>query len=347
MTISLLFVVRTNDAASVNYSFSANSGVAQSAGMLVDALTEKKITAVAATVSALDDILYVVDLHKPTHVIIETLWLTSDEMQSLITAFPEVTFIARDHSESCFRVLEVDSSQRIIDYLKMGVEVMSNSVRSMTDIIAVATAIGADTNLASYGPNVYPVPDESDMVPHTRSDSEVNIGCFGAVRTMKNHITQAIAAIQFAQWENLSLKFHINSYDIPGYVDPVLNNLRFLFANTNNAELVEHGWMTREDFLKVIAGMDICSQVSFTETFNIVTADAMSQAVPIIASDSIAWIGASARRRCESMIDIACGFQEIWKETSTEQTTRLKRQRADMSVYVNDALTVWTNKFGS
>lgn len=348
MATSLLFIVRDASAASHSYRNTATNGVALSTEFLVDALSSLNITTTSRAVSSAEDIAWLVVEKKPTHVIIETLWLTSTEMQTLVTEFPSVTWIVRDHSESCFRTLETDATQRIYDYLKLGVEVMSNSVRSMTDIMTIATNIGVSEDLASYGPNVYPIPERDTMVPRTRTDGVVNIGCFGAVRPMKNHITQAIAAIQFAQNNSLALKFHINSYNIAGYIDPVLNNLRALFSNApSQFELVEHEWMDRSTFLSLLETMDICSQTSFTETFNIVTADAMARAVPIVASDCIAWLGETAKHNPVSSVDIACAFEKIWNAEVEEQKLRLLRQRSDMLIYVRSALKVWNDRFGS
>jgi hypothetical protein len=53
--------------------------------------------------------------------------------------------------------------------------------------------------------------------------------------------------------------------------------------------LVTHPWCSREEFLKICAQMDIAMQVSFSETFNIVAADSLSQGVPLVASDEIEW----------------------------------------------------------
>jgi hypothetical protein len=47
--------------------------------------------------------------------------------------------------------------------------------------------------------------------------------------------------------------------------------------------------MPREEFLKVCKTIDIGMQVSFSETFNIVAADLVTQGVPIVGSNEIPW----------------------------------------------------------
>jgi hypothetical protein len=54
-------------------------------------------------------------------------------------------------------------------------------------------------------------------------------------------------------------------------------------------QLVGHEWAPRDEFLEICASMDIGLQVSFSETFNIVGADLISQGVPLVGSKEIPW----------------------------------------------------------
>jgi hypothetical protein len=73
---------------------------------------------------------------------------------------------------------------------------------------------------------------------------------------------------------------------------PVLHNLEGLFSHVHDRghRLISHGWVEREGFLKICASMDIGMQVSFSETFNIVAADLISQGVPVVGSKEIPWM---------------------------------------------------------
>ncbi len=48
--------------------------------------------------------------------------------------------------------------------------------------------------------------------------------------------------------------------------------------------------MPHGKFAILLRGMDICLQLSYTETFNIVTADAVVNGVPVVTSNEIRWI---------------------------------------------------------
>jgi hypothetical protein len=106
---------------------------------------------------------------------------------------------------------------------------------------------------------------------------------------LKNQLLQAIAAIQFADENERHLRFHINSSRQEQGGSNVYKNLVALFKNTTH-ELVEHTWMPHDTFLSQIQLMDISMQVSMTETFNIVTADAVSLGVPVVASSEVDWL---------------------------------------------------------
>ena len=68
-----------------------------------------------------------------------------------------------------------------------------------------------------------------------------------------------------------------------------IKNLRALFVDTRH-ELVEHGWLKHKDFVKLVGTMDICLQVSISETYNIVAADVVNQRVPVVTTDEIPFV---------------------------------------------------------
>ena len=120
-------------------------------------------------------------------------------------------------------------------------------------------------------------------------DDVLDIGCFGAIRPMKNIYQQAMAAIEFAEMMNKQLRFHINSSRTEQNGNNVLKNLQALFEFSPH-ELVEHGWYNHYQFLQEASKMDICMQVSLSESFNIVTADIVSVDRPIVVSTDIEWM---------------------------------------------------------
>jgi hypothetical protein len=66
-------------------------------------------------------------------------------------------------------------------------------------------------------------------------------------------------------------------------------NLEQLFKNSRH-ELVKHEWLSNLEFQELIESMDIGMQLSYTESFNIVSADFVVRDVPIVVSDAISWL---------------------------------------------------------
>ena len=141
-----------------------------------------------------------------------------------------------------------------------------------------------------YLPNFYP--QEYGKKKLDKHKDWIDVSCFGAIRPLKNHVIQAIGALKFADKINKKLYFHINTGRVEQKGDSILHNLQSIFSHIheNGHRLVNHGWMPREDFIDVCKTMDIGMQVSFSETFNIVAADLVTQGVPIVGSNEIPWL---------------------------------------------------------
>jgi hypothetical protein len=122
-------------------------------------------------------------------------------------------------------------------------------------------------------------------------NSPINISCFGAIRPLKNHLSQALAAIQFANYLGRPLRFHINATRQEQQGQNILKNLRGLFMHQTEHQLVEHTWLQHADFLQLIkTQIDLGMQVSFTETYNIVAADHVVSGVPVVTSSEVRFV---------------------------------------------------------
>jgi glycosyltransferase involved in cell wall biosynthesis len=201
--------------------------------------------------------------------------------------------------------------------------------------------------LAGYGPNVYAEPGSADIAARgSDAAAPVNIACFGAVRPLKNQLAQALAALSFGDAIGRKVRFHINGTRVEGNGDPILRNIRSLFAVAVGADLIEHGWLAHREFLELMRGMDLSLQASFSETFNIVCADAMACSVPVVASQEVPWVGEYAHADPTEIRSIAARMVEIWREGADGQHVRLHRQRQDLLAYCRTAEAVWLERFG-
>jgi hypothetical protein len=268
-----------------SYPIGFTSGLYNSAKFVSDMLEHMGIESKVVEVVDNNSIDGEVASYKPTHVFIEALWVVPSKFEVLQKLHPMVKWVVRIHSNVPFLANEGIAIDWIKGYAKFGnVRVAPNSRLCMDDLRAVIPE-----HKLVYLPNYYQFEPPTAHIG-TTDDTTVRIGCFGAIRPLKNQLIQAIAAIRFAATIGKKLEFHINSSRVEQKGCNVLKNLRALFSDTPDRVLVEHKWLPRSEFLAVIGSMDINMQVSFTETFNIVAADSVNEFVPVIVSDSIGFI---------------------------------------------------------
>lgn len=256
------------------------SGLRYSAQFVSDMLNEQGFVSKTVTVVDNNDIDRETTAFGADVVIIEALWVVPEKFDVLKKLHPNVRWVVRIHSELPFLANEGIAIQWIFGYAERGISIAFNSARTTQDF----TSIGIN---AVYLPNYYPTVTLAKKVV-SQTPGYLQVGCFGAIRPLKNQLTQAVAAINYAEKNNLILKFNINMGRVESGGEPVLKSLLALFSQ-GKRELIQHGWADHDNFLWLMSQMDISLSVSFTETFSIITADAVSQRVPIVTSSEVSW----------------------------------------------------------
>jgi hypothetical protein len=273
-----------------------STGLYNSALFMSDMLNESGVKSKVVVVVDNNSIDGEVTKYKPTHVIVEALWVVPSKFQVLQKLHPKVKWIIRLHSEIPFLANEGSAMNWLGDYVYFeNVYLSMNSPKTNNDIIDFIrdrtgwTDIQAK-NKVIYLPNYYPQDYIQKELDKTKE--VIDIGCFGAIRPMKNQLIQAMAAVKFANSIGKKLRFHINHGRVEQRGDSVYKNLQSYFSHISDSghELVRHDWCPRDEFLKICSEMDMGMQVSFSETFNIVAADLTSQGVPVVSSKELPWI---------------------------------------------------------
>jgi hypothetical protein len=284
--VKILFLLKQSDVYGNYSSTTSKSGLLNSARITAHQLnkyfhTDSKVE-VCKDGNEVDKFVF---QFKPLYCIIEAIWVTPAKFKELTRLHPNVHFIVLIHSNIPFLGYEGMAIEWIKEYVKIKrVHVGFNSLSAYSEFIKADVV---PDGKADYLPNVYydvcekNVPDENKRT--------IDVGCFGAIRPFKNSLIQCFAAIVFAKKLGMKLNFHINATRPEQGGQSVLKNMIALFAGTEN-RLIEHEWQDREVFLWVISKMDLCMQVSFSETFNVVSADAVLENVPVIVSSQIDWM---------------------------------------------------------
>lgn len=278
----VLFILKKRTIYS-EYSYSeVNSGLFNSATFVEKMLYENNIQSSLVEVTDNNEIDKYVTEFKPTHVIIEALWVVPEKFEILQKLHPTVTWIIRLHSELPFLANEGVAINWLKGYTKYDNVIIGANSQYLIDAMEPILK-----SKIMYMPNYYP--DFCLSARGKKNKKEVQIGIFGAIRPLKNVLTQAVAAITYAESEYKKLVLHINTERIEQKGENVLKNVRALFEGTNH-ELVEHKWLKHCDFVRLVATMDLGLQVSLTETYNIVAADFVQQEIPVITSKEITFI---------------------------------------------------------
>lgn len=281
-----LFICKKNETYGFTSYTRRSSGLYNSTRFIVESMRARGIHAWIIEVNDNNDIDREVTHFKPDLVVLEALWVVPSKMFILKALHPRVKWAVHLHSHIPFLALEGIAMEWIRGYLLQNIDIIANSKELYKALLCAFPFGGLAGIHLKYLPNVY-VPEWRRH--HLNKCEVLDVSCFGAVRPLKNHLIQALAAIQFAKDEGKPLYFHINASRIETHGEPVMKNLVQLFSSTEGANLVQHVWHEPADFVRQQSLMDISMQVSLSETFNVVTADAVAAGTPIVVSKEIAW----------------------------------------------------------
>jgi hypothetical protein len=312
MSSKILFLVKDQ-----NIGYGVTYGLRNSARMVAEALRAEGYDAEVRYAIDGNDIDRIVTNEDPGQVILEALWATPEKLAELVS-IPRHSWrrwIVRMHSTAPFIACETLALTWLNGYSEVpGIVISANDKRFVEDLKE------AGYN-AALTPNVYPlIGDEPDVKRNPVERGAVHVSCFGATRLLKNQLQQGFAAVRYAKEKGVDLRFHVNSCLVENG-NCILTNLRALMQKAG-AELVEHQWRTHHDFLEVVRAIDIGMQVSFTESFNIVAADHVACAVPLVVSGDVTWMPPDTKVMCTDTEDIVRRMMYIdrWPSRVTHES---------------------------
>jgi len=324
-----------------------STGLFNSASFMVDMLNEMKIDASLEVAVDNNDIDRLVTSYQPTHVIIEALWVVPSKFNVLTKIHPDVKWIIRLHSEMPFMAGEGMAMDWLGDYLdypeiSIGINAprMLSECRSWLSVAKDLTPEQAEQRII-YMPNFYPQNYKTKVYDDHKY--WIDIACFGAIRPLKNHMIQAVAALEFACKQKKQLRFHINAGRIEMQGQSALNNLQGMFQHLadHGHQLIAHEWCPRDEFLEICAQMDIGMQCNFSETFNIVSADLISQGVPIVGSSEIPWASSWFNARPTETAEIVEALERTHKLAGLNTWHNQLR----LTSYTNKSRRIWRKLF--
>lgn len=283
--------------------------------------------------------------HKSSHVVIEAFWVVPEKFDILKRLHPGVIFVVRNHSETPFMAQEGVAVDWTLGYLRRGVQVAPNSPSMHLDTLTLAEAHGIlnPHDLVKLLPNSYPLDAVQKKTRlRQRFSDGLDVGCFGAIRPMKNQLQQALAAMRYAGPCNYQIRFHINGNRVE-QGDNVLRNLRAAFRGSRHS-LIEHAWVDHKDFIDLVGAMDINLCVSLSESFCIVAADSVALGIPTVGSPEIDWM---VRKSKADPTDAVSIVNAMYDALEGFWSARLRKNNlAGLRAAVEDARRRWVGYTG-
>lgn len=296
--------------------FAANKGISH-IGLGVTALTNAKILNAAGLWTEVWPINSAADLQTRlaaaqrstpatpvTHVIISAPWIPTQQLAAIATLFHQVDFTVVSHSNVGF--LQADPN---------GLTLLREAGDLQTGTINVH--IGANSQKfiewwqevyqepVRWFPNMYAISTAQPLSQTFQNGGVLRIGSFGAARPLKNLLTAGAAALAINNRMQSTLQFNISSGRAEGGGDTILKGLAAMYLNLPNAQIVYNSWASWPAFLRTVRNMDLVLMPSYTESFSMVSADAIGQGVPVVGSDAIDWLPERWIASNDDALDIA------------------------------------------
>lgn len=321
-------------------------GLAANALHTVGVLRTMGVQAHLETISSFDEIRsYFEKNRNVTHAIIEAVWITPSQLSLIADENIYTKFIVRAHSKIGFLQVEPEALLVIRDIIKMSNGQIKFSSNNEEFCFAMSQVYGPTL----YLPNLY---DIAESPPKFKwPDKVLRIGSFGATRLLKMHPSAALAALQLAAIMNMPMEFYINTDKTPGG-DSVRRTIRNMFVGLDHlpsgtrlnrtAKLIEVPWQNPEEFKATIAKMDLVLQLSATETFCLVAADAVASGVPVIVGPAITWIDPEYQAPIDDTTEVAAKASRIFLLGNQA----IKSQQRSLKNFIKESKQVWSDYLG-
>ncbi|HZS55813.1 MAG TPA: hypothetical protein VFA65_15540 [Bryobacteraceae bacterium] len=272
-------------------------------------------------------------------VIISAPWIPTLDMQALSNDFPQTQFAVVCHSNVGF--LQADRNGVKLVRELMDLEMATSNVHlggnSRRFCQWVNQAFGAS---CTYLPNLYYLNNSPSCARPPFRCGTLRIGAFGATRPLKNLMSAAGAALEIARTLRVPLEFWISAGRTEGGGDGVLASVNEMLNGLPHVTLKLNGWQSWPEFRKTVANMHLLLQPSYTESFNMVTADGVAEGVASVVSSAIDWAPADWRADVDDVPQIArVGRKLLFDAHSAHEGRRA------LQSYITDGLRAYRQYF--
>ena len=268
-----------------------------------------------------------------SHVVISAPWVASKDISGLAQEFSEVNFVTVSHSSVGFLSADPNAIKilRETSDLQMTTHnvFVGGNCRKFTDWATSAWGV----NVVCL-PNLYCTSENfTNRVRNWREGDTLRIGLFGANRPLKNHVSGAAGVADLAARLGTPIELFISSGRDEGGSTQAIKEIT---SGIPNLKVTYTGWLTWPDFRRLLRTLDLVFQVSHTESFNVVTADSISEGVPVVVGPAINW----APKDWVANPDEPCDISLVAERLLRDKTTTHRGHKA-LAEYIDGALVTW------
>lgn len=269
---------------------------------------------------------------RPTHVILAAPWLATSEVATMAAEFPDIEFVVVSHSTVGFLSADPQAIRLLRETVDLQVGTHNVFVGSNSKKFTAWATEAWNVN-AVYLPNLYYLSERTTQPKRPWLGTPLRIGIFGANRPLKNFLSGAAAAVQMAANMQVPTELFLSTGRTEG---GSVKSLQELTEDIPNFKLTDTPWKPWPQFRRFVRTMDLIFQVSYTETFNVVTADAIAEGVPVVGSDAIDWLPRHWQAKADEPVDIARVAESLLRDPNV-----LKAGRQALSTYVDLGVHEW------
>lgn len=225
-----------------------------------------------------------------THVVIAALFIPTAYVAKICMRFPQTKFAINCHSNVGFLQAEPQAIVMIREALELESGMPNFHIGGNSERFARAVSNAYGAPVISL-PNLYYLGNsQTPTFPHLWRGGTLRIGAFGAGRIFKNFSSAVVAAIEIGRLLKAETELWVNAKRTDGAGNSVERTAIAWTKNVPGFKLRLYDWADWSKFRNLLATMHLLLQPSYTESFNLVTADAVAVGVPTVVSPAIYWV---------------------------------------------------------
>lgn len=281
------------------------------------------------------------NLNTPvTHVVIAAPWIPTQTLFQLTQSNTDILFAVNCHSNVGFLQADTNGVKLVREYIELQKGTFNFRMAGNSKKFCLWLRQAYQTS-CEYLPNMYYLDDSVDCNKPLWNGGVLRIGAFGATRPQKNIASMAGAALAISKELKADVEFYVSGGRTEGGGNTILNAVRAMLVNEPGIKLVELNWATWPQFRSLVRTMHLLLQVSYTESFNMVTADGVAEGVPSVVSDAIDWAPKYWQAYADDVSDIArVGRQLIFDRSAAKDGLRSLEQ------HNRDSFEIWEEYLG-